>query len=89
MLERRGARPIRPSLDVRLRAPGGRVTERTFRLPAQRAARRQMKLSMPVPAPVLWSPDSPQLYSAVFTLRNGDRVVQRRAARHRPALGRR
>ena len=77
LLERRGARPIRPSLDVRLRAPGGRVTERTFRLPEQRAARRQMKLSMPVPAPVLWSPDSPQLYSAVFTLRNGERVVQR------------
>jgi hypothetical protein len=77
MLERRGARPIRPSLDVRLRAPGGRVTERTFRLPAQTASRRQMKLSMPVPAPVLWSPDAPRLYSAVFTLRNGGRVVQR------------
>ena len=39
MLERRGARPIRPSLDVRLRAPGGRVTERTFRLPAQTRGR--------------------------------------------------
>ncbi|HEX6651723.1 MAG TPA: glycoside hydrolase family 2 TIM barrel-domain containing protein [Thermoleophilaceae bacterium] len=77
MLERRGARPIRPSLDVRLRSPGGRVTERTFPLPAQSAARRQMKLTMPVPAPVLWSPDAPQLYSAVFTLRNGGRVVQR------------
>ena len=71
----RGA--IRPSLDVRLRAPGGRVTERTFQLPPQRAERRHMQLSMPVPAPVLWSPDSPQLYGAVFTLRNGDRVVQR------------
>jgi len=77
MLERRGAGPIRPSLDVRLRAPGGRVTERTFRLPTQRAERRQMQLSMPVPAPVLWSPDSPRLYSAVFTLRNGGRMVQR------------
>jgi Glycosyl hydrolases family 2, TIM barrel domain/Glycosyl hydrolases family 2 len=77
LLERRGARPIRPSLDVRLRAPGGRVTERTFRLPAQRSARRRLQLSMPVPAPVLWSPDSPQLYSAAFTLRNGGRVMQR------------
>ena len=38
MLERRGARRIRPSLDVRLRAPGGRVTERTFQLPAQSAS---------------------------------------------------
>src|SRR5215207_7073519 len=77
MLERRGARPIRPSLDVRLRAPGGRLTERTFRLPAQTSKRRRLQLSMPVPAPVLWSPDAPQLYSAVFTLRNGGRVVQR------------
>ena len=64
MLERRGARTIRPSLEVRLRAPGGRVTERTFRLPDQRAKRRRMQLSMPVPAPALWSPDTPQLYSA-------------------------
>jgi len=77
MLERRGARPIAPTLDVRLRAPGGRVTERSFRLPRQTARLRQLKLSMPVPAPVLWSPDSPQLYSASFTLRNGGRVVQR------------
>jgi hypothetical protein len=77
MLERRGAGQITPSLDVRLRTPGGRLTERTFQLPAQRAKRRQMQLSMPVPAPVLWSPDSPQLYDAVLTLRNGGRVVQR------------
>jgi beta-glucuronidase len=77
MLERRGARAIRPSLDVRLRAPGGRVTERSFQLPSQRGKRRRVRLSMPVPAPVLWSPDSPQLYSAVFMLRNGGQVVQR------------
>jgi beta-galactosidase len=77
LLERRGAAQIRPSLDVRLRAPGGRVTDRTFRLPPPRAKRHAMKLSMPVPAPVLWSPDSPRLYSAMFTLRNGGRVVQR------------
>ena len=77
MLERRGARRIRPSLDVRLRAPGGRVTRRSFQLPAQRAERRRMQLSMPVPAPQLWSPDAPRLYRAVFTLRDGDRVVQR------------
>ena len=77
MLERRGARRIRPSLDVRLRAPGGRVTRRSFQLPAQRAERRRMQLSMAVPAPQLWSPDAPRLYRAVFTLRDGDRVVQR------------
>ncbi len=77
MLERRGARRIRLSLDVLLRAPGGRVTRRSFQLPAQRAERRRMQLSMRVPAPQLWSPDAPRLYRAVFTLRDGDRVVQR------------
>jgi beta-glucuronidase len=77
MLERRGARRIRPSLDVRLRAPGGRVTRRSFQLPTQRAERRRVELSMRVPAPRLWSPDAPRLYRAVFTLRDDDRVVQR------------
>jgi beta-galactosidase len=77
ILERRGARAIRPSLQVHLRAPGGRSTEHTFRLPVQRAARRRVQLSMPVPAPQLWSPDDPRLYTAAFTLRDGGRVVQR------------
>ena len=81
MLQRRGERTIKPSLEVRLRAPGGRVIERTFRLPDQRAKSRRMQLSMPVPAPQLWSPDRPQLYSASFTLRDGDRVVQRESRR--------
>ena len=76
-LERRGARSIKPSLEVRLRAPGGRTTEHTFRLPPQRAASRRVQLSMPVPAPELWSPDNPRLYSAAFTLREHGRVVQR------------
>ena len=76
-LERRGARSIKPSLEVRLRAPGGRTTEHTFRLPPQRAASRRVQLSMPVPAPELWSPDNPRLYSAAFTLRQHGRVVQR------------
>jgi beta-galactosidase/beta-glucuronidase len=57
------------------------VTERTFQLPVQRAHRRKVDLSVPVPAPVLWSPDAPNLYSAVFTLRNGGRVVQRERRR--------
>ena len=77
LLERRGARPIVPQLEVRLRSPGGRVTRRVFRLPAQRAKRRRLRLSMPVPAPELWSPDAPRLYSASLTLRDRGRVVQR------------
>jgi Glycosyl hydrolases family 2, TIM barrel domain/Glycosyl hydrolases family 2 len=81
MLERRGEGRIKPSLEVRLRAPGGRTTERAFRLPAQRAKQRRVQLSMPVPAPQLWSPDDPRLYTAAFTLRDGGRVVQRERRR--------
>jgi beta-galactosidase len=81
MLERRGAGAIRPSLEVRLRAPGGRTTQRTFRLSEQSASSRRIQLSMPVPAPQLWSPDNPQLYSASFTLRDRGRVVQRERRR--------
>jgi beta-glucuronidase len=80
-LERRGRRAIRPSLSVRLRSPEGRTVARTFKLPAQRAERRRVQLSMPVPAPELWSPDAPRLYSAVFTLRERGRVVQRERRR--------
>jgi beta-galactosidase len=77
ILERRRVRSISPSLEVRLRAPGGRISSRTFTLPAQRAKRRRVQLSMPVPAPQLWSPDAPRLYSASFTLRERGQVVQR------------
>jgi beta-glucuronidase len=81
MLQRRGARPIAPSLDVKLRSPSGRVTTRRFRLPGQRYRERRIQLSMPVPAPQLWSPDAPQLYAAEITLRERGRVVQRERRR--------
>ena len=81
VLERRGSRAIRPSLDVRLRAPSGRTIARSFRLPEQRGERRRMSLSVPVPAPELWSPDSPRLYDATFTLRERGKVVQRERRR--------
>jgi hypothetical protein len=77
MLQRRGARPIVASLDVKLRSPSGRVTSRSFRLPRQRYKQRRVQLSVPVPAPQLWSPDAPQLYAAEITLRERGRVVQR------------
>ena len=77
VLERHGQRRIAPTLDVRLRAPGGRVIERSFRLGAQRSAERRVQLELPVPAPRLWSPDRPQLYRATIVLRERGRAVQR------------
>ena len=81
MLQRRGAGPIAPSLDVKLRSPSGRITTRSFRLPRQRNDERRMQLSIRVPAPQLWSPDAPQLYAAEITLRERGRVVQRERRR--------
>ena len=75
-LERRGPRKIAPTLDVELRAPGGRRTRRTLKLPAQRTKRERVQLSMPVPAPQLWSPDAPNLYTARLTLRERGQAVQ-------------
>ena len=66
---------------MKLRSPSGRVTTRSFRLPRQRAKQRRLQLSMPVPAPQLWSPDAPQLYAAEITLRERGRVVQRERRR--------
>ncbi len=65
-----------PSLDVRLRAPGGRVTSERFTLPERGPRRSRLQLSMRVPAPELWSPEAPRLYSARLVLRDGDEAVQ-------------
>ena len=81
LLQRRGARAIAPSLDVKLRAPGGRVTSRRFRLPRQLSKQRRLQLSMRVPAPELWSPDAPRLYAADITLSDRGRTVQRERRR--------
>ncbi len=71
-----GVKSIAPRLQVKLRAPGGRVTRKTFKLPKQTSAARRLQLKLPVPAPQLWSPESPQLYSAELTLRDGGVVQQ-------------
>jgi beta-galactosidase/beta-glucuronidase len=68
VLERNGPSPIAPQLNVQLRSPSGRLVRHTFRLPPQIAKRKRVQLSMPVPAPQLWSPDQPNLYSARLTL---------------------
>jgi beta-galactosidase/beta-glucuronidase len=75
-LERRGRRKIEPTLEVELRSPGGRRTRKSLTLPSRRAGRERVQLSMRVPAPELWSPDSPALYRARLTLYAGDRAVQ-------------
>ena len=76
VLERRGVKELASTLEVRLRSPSGRVVEKTFKLPRQRSERRRVQLELPVPAPELWSPDTPNLYSARFVLRDGGEVMQ-------------
>jgi beta-galactosidase/beta-glucuronidase len=76
VLQRSGDRPIEPTLEVELRSPSGRRTRKVFRLPRQRAERRQVRVSMRVPAPMLWRPEEPNLYRARITLRQGKRVQQ-------------
>jgi beta-galactosidase/beta-glucuronidase len=76
VLERRRAALVDPVLTATLRTPGGRVIKRSFRLGSQRGNRRRFRVSMPVPAPRLWSPDHPTLYSARFTLRDRGQVQQ-------------
>jgi beta-glucuronidase len=75
-LVRRGRRIVEPTLEVALRSPSGRPTRKRFSLPEGRAGGERVQLEMRVPAPQLWSPDAPNLYSAKLTLRDGDRVVQ-------------
>ncbi len=58
-----------PKLVVKLRSPQGRMTRKTVTLDGSRSARRRIKdLEVKVPAPKLWSPDNPQLYSASASL---------------------
>jgi Glycosyl hydrolases family 2, TIM barrel domain/Glycosyl hydrolases family 2 len=75
-LQRTGAASLAPSLEVRLRSPSGRVIRRTFRLPRQTAERARTQLSMRVPAPELWKPEDPKLYSARLVLRDRGTVQQ-------------
>ena len=76
VLERSGAKQLSPKLEVVLRSPTGRRTRRVFRLPRQRGQRRRVRVSMPVPAPELWKPEDPELYSARLTLRDRGVVQQ-------------
>jgi beta-glucuronidase len=76
MVNTRGRGRIRPRVNIRLRAPGGRVTRRSFLLPLQRARSRTISLELPVRGPQLWSPERPQLYSVTLALQNGGATTQ-------------
>ncbi|HWT93954.1 MAG TPA: glycoside hydrolase family 2 TIM barrel-domain containing protein [Solirubrobacteraceae bacterium] len=77
----RAAGPVRPSVTVRLRPPGGRgpETKLTVRLrtvtPGETA---RVRLEIPVAGdPQLWAPEKPQLYGATVEASLGGRVVER------------
>jgi beta-glucuronidase len=59
---------VKPTLTVRMRAPGGRKIAERIELAAQRRGRRKLRLSVPVPTPRLWAPDHPNLYRAAVEL---------------------
>lgn len=58
--------PVRPTVTVRLRAPGGgKPIEKTVRVRATRPGERaRVRFSIPIPEPKLWSPEDPNLYEA-------------------------
>jgi hypothetical protein len=76
VLERSGVPMLSPTLEVLLRSPSGRVTKRSFRLPRQTALRKRVRLSLRVPAPQLWKPEDPKLYSSRIVLRDRGAVQQ-------------
>ena len=76
VLQRSGAKELAATLEVQLRSPSGRVTKRTFRLPRQRGERRRVQVSLRVPAPELWKPEDPKLYSSRIVLRDRGAVQQ-------------
>ena len=81
VLERRGGPRIDPRVYVRLRSPTGQLIRKSFRLPKQKASRRRVKLTVPVPGPKLWSPEQPSLYRGRVELRDAGRTqqIERRA----------
>jgi beta-galactosidase/beta-glucuronidase len=76
VLEKTGPGRAAPVLEVALRSPRGRRLRRSFRLPRIDAGRRRVGVSMRVPAPELWKPEDPRLYSARLTLRERGAVQQ-------------
>ena len=70
--------PLRqPTISVRLRSPGGRVTTRRLQARgSSRGGRGLGHLAMRVPAPKLWSPERPQLYDARVAVSYRGRVQQ-------------
>ncbi len=76
VLERRGVKELEPTVEVRLRSPAGRELSRPSSSHASARSGGACSCELPVPAPELWSPDRPNLYSARIVLRDRDDVVQ-------------
>jgi Glycosyl hydrolases family 2, TIM barrel domain/Glycosyl hydrolases family 2 len=75
-LERRVARAIKPAISLTLRSPRGRIVRKFFKLPKQRSANRRLRLTLRVPAPELWSPAHPRLYTARLALWENGHIQQ-------------
>ncbi|HZG47980.1 MAG TPA: glycoside hydrolase family 2 TIM barrel-domain containing protein [Thermoleophilaceae bacterium] len=76
LLERRRPRSSPLALEVRLRAPGGRIVRGRFPIAPGGPGERRVGFELRVPAPQLWSPERPRLYRARIALRDGGRIVQ-------------
>ncbi|MEJ7749942.1 MAG: glycoside hydrolase family 2 TIM barrel-domain containing protein [Thermoleophilaceae bacterium] len=72
----RGRGQPQPELNLKLRAPGGRITRTRLPLSGSRAGRRRISLSVGVSRPQLWSPERPALYDATVVLSYRGRTQQ-------------
>jgi beta-glucuronidase len=71
-----GKGTIQPTVEATFRAPGGRLARRVVKLRKQGRRTKPIRVSVPVRAPQLWSPEKPSLYRAKIVVRQGKSVQQ-------------
>lgn len=79
-VENRTARPLAPTIEVRLRAPGSREVTSARHTARELAPGERAPVRFTVDVrgkPELWSPDSPALYDATLTTRAAGAAAQR------------